>query len=171
MDFDNDKYQETSNLIIIANMMKIIKIPCSFSVRVCVCVCGKHSNGQFNKNMICSPVHACAYVGKVYRINMSIISLSKKDKNWLYLHTCWLVSWLVGFNGITTSKGYLIPEPFLYIYYIYEYIYYIYILYIFIHILYIKMQIFSLRDGWVLWQINLLRAIGCQILICMCVYI
>ena len=33
----------------------------------------------------------------------------------------WLVGWLVGFNGISTSIGYLILEPFyIYIRYIYD---------------------------------------------------
>ena len=31
---------------------------------------------------------------------------------------CWLVGWLVGFNGISTSIGYLMPKP-VYTYYMY----------------------------------------------------
>ena len=44
--WDNNKYEETSNLIIIIiNMIKTII--CSFYVRVCVC--RKHSYDEFNK--------------------------------------------------------------------------------------------------------------------------
>ena len=57
MECDNNKYSEASNLIIITNMMKIIKIQCSFYVRVCVC--RKHSYGQFNKNNLFAHVCRC----------------------------------------------------------------------------------------------------------------
>ena len=78
MECDNNKHEETSNLIIIINRIKIIKIQCSFYVRVCVC--RKYSYCQFNKNMICLPVCACVYVRKVYWINVSIVGRSKEDK-------------------------------------------------------------------------------------------
>ena len=58
-------------------MIKIIKIQCSFDVRVCVC--RKYSYGQLNKH-ICSPVCACVHVGKVYWINVFIVGRSKEDK-------------------------------------------------------------------------------------------
>ena len=60
------------------NRIKIIKIQCSFCVRVCVC--RKYNYGQLSKNMICSPVCACVHVGKVYWINVSIVGRSKEDK-------------------------------------------------------------------------------------------
>ena len=47
---------------------------------VCVCVCRKYRYSQLNKNMISSPVCACVHVGKVYRINVSIVGRSKDDK-------------------------------------------------------------------------------------------
>ena len=78
MECDNNKYNETSNLIMITNMIKIIKIQCSFYLRVCVC--RKHSYGQSNKKMICSPVCACVHVGNIYQINESIVGRSKEDK-------------------------------------------------------------------------------------------
>ena len=54
MECDNNKYQETSDLIIIiTNMIKIIKIQCSFYVRACVC--RKYSYGQFNKKWFVRP--------------------------------------------------------------------------------------------------------------------
>ena len=57
MECDN-KYQETSNLIIIiTNMIKTIKIPCSFYV--CVCIYRKHSYGQFNINDLFAHVCMC----------------------------------------------------------------------------------------------------------------
>ena len=66
MECDNNKYQETSNLIIIlTNMIEILKIQHSFYVCVCVCVCvfvcRKHSYGQFNKNYLFTyvPMHTC----------------------------------------------------------------------------------------------------------------
>ena len=74
----DNKYWEISNLIIITNRMKIIKIRYLFYVRVCVG--RKYSYGQFNKKMICSPVCACVHVGKVYRINVSVVGRSKEDK-------------------------------------------------------------------------------------------
>ena len=60
-------------------MIKIIKIQCSFYVLVCVC--RKYSYGQFNKNDLFTRVCVCVHVGKVYLINVSIVGLSKKDKN------------------------------------------------------------------------------------------
>ena len=59
-------------------MIKIIRIQRSFYVRVCVC--RKHSYGQFNKNdlFVCVCV---LHIGKVYRINVSIVDRSKDDKN------------------------------------------------------------------------------------------
>ena len=70
---------------------KIIKIKCSFYVLVCVC--RKYSDGQLNKNMICSSMSACVHVGKVYRINVSIVEQSKKDKKltlltYMYMRVC-----------------------------------------------------------------------------------
>ena len=54
---------------------------------MCVCVCIKHSFGQFNK-MISSPMSAFVHVGKVYRIDVSIVGQSKKDKkiDFTYIH-------------------------------------------------------------------------------------
>ena len=46
MKYDNN-YLETNNLIFITNMIEIIKIQCSFYLHVCIC--RKHSYGQFNK--------------------------------------------------------------------------------------------------------------------------
>ena len=63
---------------IITNMIKMLKIQCSYYMRVRVC--RKYSYGQLRKNGICSPAHACTHVGKVYRITMSIIGRSKEDK-------------------------------------------------------------------------------------------
>ena len=42
-------------------------------------VCRKYSYGKFNKNYL-FPVFACVHVGKVYRINVSIVGRSKEDK-------------------------------------------------------------------------------------------
>ena len=80
-----NKYFETNNLIFITNRIKIIKIQGSFYVRVCVC--RKQAMASSIK-MICSPVYACVHVGEVYWTNVSIVGQSKKDKNCLYLHTC-----------------------------------------------------------------------------------
>ena len=37
------------------------------------------------KKMICLPLCACVYVGKVYRINVSIVGRSKEDKKLTFL--------------------------------------------------------------------------------------
>ena len=51
-----------------------------FILRACAYVYRKYSNGQLNKNVICSPACACVHVGKVYWINVSRIGQSKVDK-------------------------------------------------------------------------------------------
>ena len=57
-------------------MIKIIKIRCSFYVHVC----RKHRYGQFNKKLFVRPCVHVDNVGKVYRINVSIVGRSKEDK-------------------------------------------------------------------------------------------
>ena len=71
MECDNSKYLETSNLIIIINMIKIIKIQCSFYVRVC----RKYSYGQFNKNDLFARVCMC-----ICWESISLVGPSKEDK-------------------------------------------------------------------------------------------
>ena len=78
---------------------EIIKIQCSFYVRVCV----ENTVMASSIKMICSPVCACLHVGKVYRINESIVGHRKEDKNWLYSHTCVCV---YVYMFVTVSMGF-----------------------------------------------------------------
>ena len=50
-----------------------------------MCVCSKHSYGQFNKNDLFA--HVCVHVGKVYWINVSRVGRSKKDKKIDFTYT------------------------------------------------------------------------------------
>ena len=47
---------------------------------MCVCVHVENTAMASPIRMICSPVCACVHVGKVNRINVSIVGRSKKDK-------------------------------------------------------------------------------------------
>ena len=47
---------------------------------MCVCVYIENTATASSIKIICSPVCACVYDGKVYLINVSIVGRSKKDK-------------------------------------------------------------------------------------------
>ena len=67
------------------NRIKIIKIQCSFYMRVCVCVCVENTAmASWIKIWFVRTVYM---LGKFW-INVSIFGRSEEDKNWLYLHTC-----------------------------------------------------------------------------------
>ena len=47
---------------------------------MCMCVYVENTAMASLIKVICSPVCACVYAGKVYRINLSVGGRSKKDK-------------------------------------------------------------------------------------------
>ena len=60
---------------------------------MCVCVYVENTAMASSIKMICSPVRACVHVGKVYRINVSIVGRSKKDKKltlltYMFMRVC-----------------------------------------------------------------------------------
>ena len=48
---------------------------------MCMCVYIENTAMASSIKMICSPMCACVHVGKVYRINVSIVGRSKENKN------------------------------------------------------------------------------------------
>ena len=83
MEFDNNEHEETCNLIIITNRIKIIR---NAMFMLCTSgLCRKYSYGQLNENRIVRPcvrvcVCVCLHVCKVYQNYVSIVGRSKENK-------------------------------------------------------------------------------------------